>query len=101
MYVFMIFINFLRKKKNICINLIFNSQFISKLQLNQMEEEEAEDEEMGVAETYADYWPAKCNFFFLILNFHVMFNVKNVKQCQMFLCFFLNFHFSLFHKKNN
>lgn len=26
-----------------------------------MEEEEAEDEEMGVAETYADYWPAKCN----------------------------------------
>lgn len=25
-----------------------------------MEEEEAEDEEMGVAETYADYWPAKC-----------------------------------------
>uniref|UniRef100_A0A182SDR2 Uncharacterized protein n=1 Tax=Anopheles maculatus TaxID=74869 RepID=A0A182SDR2_9DIPT len=32
----------------------------SKLQLNQMpEEEEAEDEEMGVAETYAEYWPAK------------------------------------------
>jgi hypothetical protein len=27
-----------------------------------MEEEEAEDEEMGVAETYADYWPAKCKF---------------------------------------
>jgi hypothetical protein len=26
-----------------------------------MEEEEAEDEEMGVAETYADYWPAKRN----------------------------------------
>jgi hypothetical protein len=25
-----------------------------------MEEEEGEDEEMGVAETYADYWPAKC-----------------------------------------
>lgn len=24
------------------------------------EEEEAEDEEMGVAETYAEYWPAKC-----------------------------------------
>lgn len=24
------------------------------------EDEEAEDEEMGVAETYADYWPAKC-----------------------------------------
>uniref|UniRef100_A0A182JSX3 Uncharacterized protein n=1 Tax=Anopheles christyi TaxID=43041 RepID=A0A182JSX3_9DIPT len=32
----------------------------SKLQLNQMpEEEEAEDQEMGVAETYAEYWPAK------------------------------------------
>lgn len=28
-----------------------------------MEEEEAEDEEMGVAETYADYWPAKCKTF--------------------------------------
>jgi hypothetical protein len=27
--------------------------------LNQIEEEEADDEEMGVAETYADYWPAK------------------------------------------
>ncbi|CRK86966.1 CLUMA_CG000782, isoform A [Clunio marinus] len=27
--------------------------------LNQIEEEEGEDEEMGVAETYADYWPAK------------------------------------------
>ena len=25
-----------------------------------MEEEEGDDEEMGVAETYADYWPAKC-----------------------------------------
>lgn len=24
------------------------------------EEEEHDDEEMGVAETYADYWPAKC-----------------------------------------
>lgn len=30
------------------------------LQLNQIEEEEQDDEEMGVAETYADYWPAKC-----------------------------------------
>ena len=29
-------------------------------QANQMEEEEGDDEEMGVAETYADYWPAKC-----------------------------------------
>lgn len=26
------------------------------------EEEEHDDEEMGVAETYADYWPAKCKF---------------------------------------
>lgn len=26
----------------------------------QMDEEEGDDEEMGVAETYADYWPAKC-----------------------------------------
>lgn len=30
-------------------------------QINQVpEEEEAEEEEMGVAETYAEYWPAKC-----------------------------------------
>lgn len=29
-----------------------------------MEEEEGDDEEMGVAETYADYWPAKCKFYF-------------------------------------
>lgn len=28
-------------------------------QLHQLEEEEGDDEEMGVAETYADYWPAK------------------------------------------
>lgn len=28
--------------------------------MSQMEEEEGDDEEMGVAETYADYWPAKC-----------------------------------------
>jgi hypothetical protein len=34
------------------------------LQANQMEEDEGEDEEMGVAETYADYWPAKCKKFF-------------------------------------
>lgn len=26
------------------------------------DEEENEDEDMGVAETYADYMPAKCNF---------------------------------------
>lgn len=36
---------------------IFN---ILSFQVNQMEEEEGEDEEMGVAETYADYWPSKC-----------------------------------------
>lgn len=28
-------------------------------QLNQ-EEEDPDDEEMGVAETYAEYWPSKC-----------------------------------------
>lgn len=28
-------------------------------QLVQPEEDEAEEDEMGVAETYADYWPAK------------------------------------------
>jgi hypothetical protein len=29
--------------------------------MNQIpEEEEADDEEMGVAETYADYMPSKC-----------------------------------------
>lgn len=26
------------------------------------EEEDGDDEEMGVAETYADYWPSKCKF---------------------------------------
>lgn len=26
----------------------------------QIEEDDGDDEEMGVAETYADYWPAKC-----------------------------------------
>lgn len=37
-----------------------------------MEEEEGDDEEMGVAETYADYWPAKCkklNFGHFYRNF--------------------------------
>lgn len=29
----------------------------------QHEEDEHDDEEMGVAETYADYWPSKCNTF--------------------------------------
>lgn len=25
-----------------------------------MEDDEGDDEEMGVAETYSDYWPLKC-----------------------------------------
>lgn len=28
------------------------------------EEEEVDDEEMGVAETYADYMPSKCKYIF-------------------------------------
>lgn len=36
---------------------------ISGFQGSQMEEDEGDDEEMGVAETYADYWPAKCKLF--------------------------------------
>ena len=34
------------------------------VQMNQMEDEEAaeDDEDMGVAETYADYMPSKCKF---------------------------------------
>ena len=28
----------------------------------QTEEDEVDYEEMGVAETYAEYWPAKCRF---------------------------------------
>lgn len=42
--------------------------------MNQMEEEEGDDEEMGVAETYADYWPAKCKFVEIWFE-----NRKNVK----------------------
>lgn len=30
------------------------------------DEEEVDDEEMGVAETYADYMPAKCKFINLV-----------------------------------
>lgn len=30
-------------------------------QMQPQEEDEHDDEEMGVAETYADYWPSKCN----------------------------------------
>jgi hypothetical protein len=31
------------------------------------EEEDVEDEEMGVAETYADYMPTKCKYFILTI----------------------------------
>ena len=34
----------------------------------QTEEDEVDYEEMGVAETYAEYWPAKCRFFLSILS---------------------------------
>lgn len=34
------------------------------MQARNEEEDENEDEDMGVAETYADYMPAKCEFFF-------------------------------------
>lgn len=36
-----------------------------------VEEEEVDDEEMGVAETYADYMPTKCKYAILVehLNF--------------------------------
>lgn len=41
--------------------------------MNQMstvhEEEEVDDDDMGVAETYADYMPSKCK----IGNYHLMF----------------------------
>lgn len=41
------------------VKLVNDVSFIF-LKLNQpQEEEEAEEEEMGVAETYAEYWPAK------------------------------------------
>jgi hypothetical protein len=40
--------------------LISFIQYCCVFQANQIEEEEGEDEEMGVAETYADYWPSKC-----------------------------------------
>ena len=37
------------------------------------EEEDVDDEEMGVAETYADYMPTKCefitNYFFFLTSF--------------------------------
>lgn len=40
-----------------------NNTLLSNLhQVNQIDEEEGEEEEMGVAETYADYWPSKCKY---------------------------------------
>lgn len=41
------------------------------------EEEEVDDEEMGVAETYADYMPRKCKHiykYFSIINWNFYFN---------------------------
>lgn len=35
----------------------------SAVAYGQQEEDEVDYEEMGVAETYADYWPAKCELF--------------------------------------
>lgn len=40
---------------------LFFCHFVFQIQ---PEEEEHDDEEMGVAETYADYWPAKRKFHF-------------------------------------
>lgn len=51
-----------------CLNIwsMVHRKLNSKLfQQMPQEEEEHDDEEMGVAETYADYWPAKCNFNFV------------------------------------
>lgn len=36
--------------------------------MHPQEEDEHDDEEMGVAETYADYWPAKCMDKFYIFS---------------------------------
>ena len=33
------------------------------------EEEEVDDEDMGVAETYADYMPTKCEYYFILHPF--------------------------------
>lgn len=52
-------------------NVLFNLfSCINNKNVQQMpqEDEEGEDEEMGVAETYADYWPAKCNYNIFFLN---------------------------------
>lgn len=45
-------------KEQISIYIYFLLQQMTQAQ----EEEDAEDEEMGVAETYAEYWPAKCEW---------------------------------------
>lgn len=44
------------------------------------EEEEVDDEEMGVAETYADYMPSKCKY--KIIFWHI---VKIFNKCVLFL----------------
>lgn len=48
-------------------------------QMNQVpEEEEAEDEEMGVAETYADYMPAKCMYIYMYIYLYILLLYKNI-----------------------
>lgn len=44
------------------------------------EEDEHDDEEMGVAETYADYWPSKCKLRIGNLIFRA-FDKINVDNC--------------------
>lgn len=51
------------------------------LQMGVAEEEEVEDEDMGVAETYADYMPTKCNYFFALNCFHVLAEPVSVNTC--------------------
>lgn len=36
------------------------------------DEEENEDEDMGVAETYADYMPAKCKYYELLVYTYII-----------------------------
>ena len=44
--------------------MVFVSQQLNPLVASQ-EEEEVDDEDMGVAETYADYMPTKCECYVL------------------------------------
>lgn len=48
------------------------------------DEEENEDEDMGVAETYADYMPAKCKLYIL----YTLFLRQKKKNCFHFYCWF-------------